>query len=80
MVTHPPPSTFEILLLFFWKIPNYEGDDCDVVHGGDFQLTPPSLSLFSLAEAFALSVSAVLTGIELNNFVSFHFYCQSLLF
>ena len=41
---------------------NCEDGDC----GGGFNLTPPSLSLFSLAEAFALSVSAVLTRIELN--------------
>ena len=56
---------------------NHEDDDC----GGGFHLTPPSLSLFSLAEAFALSVSAVLTRIELNwIYLSFHFYSQSLPF
>ena len=44
------------------------GKWCEVVDGGEFQLTPPSLSLFSLAWLFALSVSAVLY---------FHFHCYS---
>ena len=48
---------------------NYGDDDCDAaVDGGELLLTPPSLSLFSLAWHFALSVSAVLTRIELNLF------------